>query len=323
MALPQGETGLIFSEMLSLALIQGGTPVARRSTPPPNPADWSPKKTYGALKNQLASLESLRGRNFREAEHDYTGWKNLTLNIFTHGFGEGSNNVGQFHGAKWTGQHYFNMSDRQMQVNYDQRIEAFAATLKSSLSELELMGALDETAPSPEVVIGGVVVTTGTSERSAPTKGVALRADSRNIFLVHGHNDGVRESVARFLEKLDLHPIILHEQPNKGRTIIEKFEANADVGFAVVLLTPDDVGGLASDGKLAPRARQNVILELGYFIGKLGRARVCVLHAKELEVPSDIHGVLYVPYDDGGGGWRLKLGYEIKAAGIEIDMNKV
>jgi predicted nucleotide-binding protein len=131
----------------------------------------------------------------------------------------------------------------------------------------------------------------------------------------------VKESVARFLEKLGLTPVILHEQPNAGKTVIEKFEAHSDVGFAVVLLTPDDLGGSASSpDKLNHRARQNVILELGYFIGKLGRAKVCALHKGGVEIPSDIHGVLYVPYD-AGNGWRLSLASEIKAAGIAVDLN--
>jgi predicted nucleotide-binding protein len=143
------------------------------------------------------------------------------------------------------------------------------------------------------------------------------------VFVVHGRDEAVKESVARFLEKLHLHPIILHEQPNKGRTIIEKFEGHSDVGFAVVLLTPDDVGELASStGEHPPRARQNVILELGYFLGKLGRARVCVLHMHGLEIPSDILGVLYVPYD-ADNGWRLKLAKELKAAGMPVDLNRV
>ena len=128
------------------------------------------------------------------------------------------------------------------------------------------------------------------------------------------------ETVARFLEKLRLDPIILHEQPSMGRTVIEKFEAHADVGFAVVLLTPDDMGGLASGGEVKPRARQNVILELGYFIGSLGRAKVCALYVEGVEIPSDIHGVLYVSYD-AAGGWRLKLASEIRAAGLPVDMN--
>lgn len=112
------------------------------------------------------------------------------------------------------------------------------------------------------------------------------------------------------------------QQPNEGRTIIEKFEDHADVGFAIVLMTPDDVGALVKEkDKLKPRARQNVIMELGFFLGKLGRKRVCALH-KDVEIPSDYKGVLYVPMDKQGG-WQLKLATEIKAAGIEIDLNKV
>jgi predicted nucleotide-binding protein len=148
-------------------------------------------------------------------------------------------------------------------------------------------------------------------------------ADSRRVFVVHGRDEAIKEQVARFLEKLDLEAVILHEQPNKGRTLIEKFEAHSDVSFAVVLLTPDDIGGLASEQeKRAKRARQNVILELGYFIGKLGRHRVCALYVDGVELPSDIHGVLYVPYD-AGGGWRLKVATEITAAGINVDLNKM
>lgn len=122
---------------------------------------------------------------------------------------------------------------------------------------------------------------------------------TRTAFIVHGHDEGPREAVARFLDKLGIKPIILHEQPNKGRTLIEKFEQHGDVPFAVVLLTPDDVGGVDPDS-LRPRARQNVVLELGYFIGKLGRAKVVALKKGEIEEPTDILGVAYVKYDDGG-----------------------
>jgi predicted nucleotide-binding protein len=150
---------------------------------------------------------------------------------------------------------------------------------------------------------------------------MAVPTESRKIFLVHGHDEAVKQSVARFLEKLNLEVIILHEQPNKGRTVIEKFEQHSDVGFAVVLMTPDDIGGLASDlSKTQTRARQNVILELGYFFGKLGRERVCAVHTGGVELPSDIHGILYIPFD-AGGGWRLTLAKEIKAAGIDVDLN--
>jgi predicted nucleotide-binding protein len=142
-----------------------------------------------------------------------------------------------------------------------------------------------------------------------------------SVFIVHGHDEPLKQSTARFLEKLGLKAVILHEQPDKGRTIIEKFEEHSSVMFAVILLTPDDVGGLASDPvKQFPRARQNVIFELGYFVGKLGRERVCALN-QGVEQPSDLHGVLYIPVDEKGI-WRFSLARELKAAGLNVDLNK-
>lgn len=154
-------------------------------------------------------------------------------------------------------------------------------------------------------------------------KQVPELASSRKIFVVHGHNDGIRESVARTLSKLDLEPVILHEQTNNGQTIIEKFENHADVAFAVVLLTADDVGSAKSDpdAKLS-RARQNVIFEHGYFIGKLGRKRVCALYEDGVELPSDLSGVVYVLIDRHAA-WQITLAKEIKAAGVHIDLNKL
>jgi predicted nucleotide-binding protein len=145
---------------------------------------------------------------------------------------------------------------------------------------------------------------------------------SRKVFIVHGHDDGTREAVARFLEHSGFEPIILHEQASSGRTVIEKIEAHGDVSFAVVLLTPDDEG-CKKGGTPQPRARQNVVLELGYFIARLGRNRVCALKVGDnLEIPSDFGGVVYVPFDSSGG-WRQTLAKELEAAGFTIDWNKV
>jgi predicted nucleotide-binding protein len=153
-----------------------------------------------------------------------------------------------------------------------------------------------------------------------PSKNASPRS-SRKVFVVHGHDEAARETVARFLAAAEFIPIILHEQANQGRTVIEKVEAHGDVGFAVVLLTPDDVG--AARGKDAqPRARQNVVLELGYFVGRLGRDRVCALKKGNLEIPSDFGGVVYENMDDGNG-WKLALGRELHAAGYDVDWNKV
>lgn len=135
-------------------------------------------------------------------------------------------------------------------------------------------------------------------QRGARDTSTTVRS-SREVFIVHGRDDAAKESVARCLERLALKATVLHEQPNKGRTIIEKFVDHSDVGFAVVLLTPDDVGAVANaQANLKPRARQNVILELGFFLGKLGRERVCTLYKEDLELPSDYDGVVYVRMDD-------------------------
>jgi predicted nucleotide-binding protein len=149
---------------------------------------------------------------------------------------------------------------------------------------------------------------------------------SNQVFVVHGHDDKMKTTVARVLEKLGLDPIILHEQPDKGRTVIEKFIGHAEVPFAIVLFSPDDVG-YQSDAKpesVRPRARQNVVLELGFFLGKLGRAHVLVLHRQvpNFELPSDYAGVLFKPFDDAGA-WRFELVKELNAAGFNVDANRL
>src|SRR2546428_10700297 len=118
----------------------------RPTQQPPKPPDFPPQKTYAALKKQLAALDRFRGRNYRDVENDEREWKNLTLNILIHGFGEDSENVSQFHGSKWAGQHYMGgMGEGLIQRNFEERVEAFAAMLRSSLAELELM------MPEPEI----------------------------------------------------------------------------------------------------------------------------------------------------------------------------
>ncbi len=149
-----------------------------------------------------------------------------------------------------------------------------------------------------------------------------ISRDNTKVFVVHGHDGELREQVARLLEKLDLEPVVLCEKPNEGQTIIEKFEKNSEVGFAVVLLTPDDQGKAKGSKSLLPRARQNVILELGFFVGLLGRSRVVPLYVEGVEIPSDYHGVVYTPVDNRGA-WKIELAKELKAAGYDIDMNKL
>jgi predicted nucleotide-binding protein/DNA-binding XRE family transcriptional regulator len=140
------------------------------------------------------------------------------------------------------------------------------------------------------------------------------------VFIVHGHDEALKEQVARVVERIsDARVVILHEQADGGKTVIEKFEMHASgARFAIVLLTPDDEVAHGADR----RARQNVILELGYFLGKIGRSKVCALYKGPLELPSDIAGVLYKQVDSGGG-WRLELGRELSEAGISVDLNRL
>ncbi len=145
---------------------------------------------------------------------------------------------------------------------------------------------------------------------------------SNNIFIVHGHDERVKLDTARTIEKLGLNPIILSEQPNQGQTIIEKFELHSDVGFAVILLTADDLGKGKTDEEDKYRARQNVIIEMGYFIGKLGRSKVFPLYEKGVELPSDLHGVLYVPIDNAGS-WKFRLAKELNASGYDVDVKNI
>ena len=144
------------------------------------------------------------------------------------------------------------------------------------------------------------------------------------MFTVHGHDEAAKHAVARFIERLDLETIILDEQPSEGLTIIEKFEKYAgSADFAIVLITPDDVGApIEKRNDLKLRARQNVIFELGYFFHALGRRRVCALYKEGVELPSDIYGVVYVLMDEFDA-WQLTLAREMRQAGLSFDANKL
>lgn len=146
--------------------------------------------------------------------------------------------------------------------------------------------------------------------------------DKNKVFIVHGRDDLAKSETARFVEKLGFEAIILHEQASSGKTIIEKIEEYTNVGFAIVLYTPCDIGGLSGTEITKPRARQNVVFEHGYLIGKLGRQNVCALVKGDIETPNDISGVVYVSHDSEGG-WKFKIAKEMRQSGYAIDLNKI
>ncbi len=146
--------------------------------------------------------------------------------------------------------------------------------------------------------------------------------DKTKVFIVHGHDNEAKQETARFIEKLGFEAIILHEQASKGQTIIEKIEENSNVGFAVVLYTPCDEGKAKRESELKDRARQNVIFEHGYLIGKIGRRNVCALVKGEVEKPNDISGVVYINIDSNGA-WKRDLAKEMKESDYDINPEKL
>lgn len=147
----------------------------------------------------------------------------------------------------------------------------------------------------------------------------AVAAEQGRVFIVHGHDEARKHELFRVLQDITgVKPIILHEQASGGRSILEKLEAYAaTAGFAVALLTADDFGRAKESDGDTPRARQNVVFEAGYFAGRLGRARVVLLHEPGVERPGDLDGIVYVPLD--GGSWKMKLAHELMNAGIPVD----
>lgn len=150
---------------------------------------------------------------------------------------------------------------------------------------------------------------------------------SNKVFIVHGHDNELKLDVERFIREIGLQPVVLHREIDRGQTIIEKFEENSDVGFAFILLTPDEIAYTAdqkdkkdTERKWEYRARPNVIFEYGYFIGKLGRERVCCLSKGNVTVPSDISGLLYKSINNTVDEQGMAIIRELRAVGYTINM---
>lgn len=140
-----------------------------------------------------------------------------------------------------------------------------------------------------------------------------------DVLIVHGSDEEAKRLAAQFVKSLGLNAVILHEMPDMGRIFIENFEEHREIGFALVLLTHDDIGDNSIEKiELKPRAHQNVIFELGYLIGKLGWKRVCALYKGKVDLPAKHDGIFYVEMDKGGT-WEKTLTNDMKDSGLEIE----
>ena len=254
------------------------------------------------ISRALAQIPELQLLN-TDAE-DFKRWSRNTRIAISHTFGDESGHVKEFTEIRFFPYYIFSDDGSDEVIAYRDGMVRAKVLLDSMLEEIDDYWEDDNS-----------------SQHASPTQEMPEQQLSNRVFVVHGRDDGTRNTVARFLESLNLEAIILQERANEGRTIIEKFEDYADVGFAVVLCTPDDVGKLDAEGEeLRSRPRQNVVLEWGFFLGKLRRNRVCALLKGDVEIPSDYAGVVYINLDDSGG-WRTELAIELQRAGLPVDLN--
>lgn len=232
-------------------------------------------------------------KNITNSSPEFKAWKMKTERFLIQRFGEKSHEYEVFQNTHFG---LMIMTDRTSEYEW---VEACHDGIQSAIAILEVY--LEDF--SEEV----------------PSSMSDLQAGSFDkVFIVHGHDGELKQSVARVIEKQGIDAIILTEQANQGKTIIEKFEGYSDVGGAVCLFTADDICKDQKDSSEKPRARQNVVFETGYFMGKLGRSHIVILADHGVEMPSDLSGVVY----SNTANWEVELLQELEAMGYAIDFNR-
>lgn len=266
------------------------------------------------LEDRIAIGESIiedrieNDEDFATAQSQYSEWTDYNLELLKQSFNHPANeywrsydNCTQTVGLTMAVLGGARPKPNQDLVNFLRRVELKLDNLKKLKNKINLLNSEVE----DEVL---------TSQ--APTE-----INMSQVFIVHGHDDLTKITIESFIKDLGFEPIILHKQASSGKTIIEKIEAYSNVGFGIVLYTPCDIGSKQMEKlELKPRARQNVVFEHGYLIGKIGRENVCAIVKDDVETPNDISGVVYISLN---GEWKLDLAKELRNSGYKVDMNKV
>ncbi|WP_299646187.1 nucleotide-binding protein [uncultured Jannaschia sp.] len=264
---------------------------------------------FNEFQNLLDSVE------FERNNQDYASYQNEEKTRLWRMFKELLEDAVDYARAREPEELFAKLNDLRIgedQYQYQsQDLEDLGIRIRRVLRVIRLFGSSSELDQTREI----------TERLSHPVRPIS--DGQERVFIVHGHRDAATHQVELLVHKLRLQPVVLRDEPNRGRTIIEKFEEESSASFAVILFTADDMGGSLEEvdnKQLKPRARQNAVLELGYFVAKIGRERVVVLRDKDVEIPSDFHGIIY-HLIDGAGAWKGALAREMKAAGLNIDLN--
>ncbi len=252
---------------------------------------------YEKIGQLIFTAEELIKEKATKVSPEFKAWHSKTMRFLTNKYGENSVEVGEFKKLPFAPRSYISSVPHDNSIECLRDLKATIIVLKDYLME-ESVENVDE---------------------KSKCKSEFSVVSHDKVFIVHGHNGELKEAVARLLEAQDIEAIILSEQVNQGKTIIEKFEEYSDVGAAIALFTKDDYGRKKGTEEDMPRARQNVVFEAGYFMGKLGRNRVVIIAEKGIEMPSDLQGVVYTDKET----WKIDVCRELKAMNYSIDFNKM
>lgn len=250
---------------------------------------------YEKMKNIIDEIDVLLSDKVTSSEPEFQAWKTKTERFLIYKYGKDSLEYKKFINTEFSLVFFgFNTPSIEFVKACQRGLSTTKAIFLTYLDEMK-------------------------EEDSASSKPLVNKATCEKIFIVHGHDGELQQTVARLIEKQGIETIILSEQANKGKTIVEKLEENSDVSCAICLFTPDDTGKANDETDYKARARQNVVLEAGYFMGKLGREHVVILADKYIEMPSDLSGVVYTDTTS----WQFNLLRELKTMGYKIDYDKL
>jgi len=259
----------------------------------------SPTKGRELIKRQLDQIDKLI--KLQHDDPEIRKWDNTTEQVIIKTFGKPHDNLSHYSSALHGGSMLLT-GETNWQAEHVENMNKVKKLLEGFVEQLDIFNE-----PNKQL------------DKDISTNNKPI---SRKVFIVHGHDKQAISELTVILSNLGLKPIVLHEQASEGMTLIEKLEKYSNVGYAFIILTPDDLG-TKKDIKdiktnLKPRARQNVVFEFGLFVGKLGRNKVCCLYKGNVKLPSDLDGLVYIPFNLSINEKQIDIIRELKAAGYKV-----